>query len=72
MDIPCGSTVGPILAARLGIRTIDVGSSQLAMHSIRELASASSVEHALTLYTHFYETLPRVLAGVEKEEVKTQ
>jgi aspartyl aminopeptidase len=37
-DMACGSTIGPITATEIGVRTIDVGVPTFAMHSIRELA----------------------------------
>ncbi|MDT5336955.1 MAG: aspartyl aminopeptidase [Mycobacterium sp.] len=42
-DLPCGSTIGPMTAARTGIPTVDVGAAQLAMHSARELMGARDV-----------------------------
>jgi len=49
-DMGCGSTIGPIMASGIGIRTVDVGMPQLSMHSVREMCGTDDVE---TSYKHF-------------------
>ncbi len=43
-DLGCGSTIGPTIASRLGVSTVDVGNPMWAMHSCRE--SAGVVDHS--------------------------
>ena len=50
-----GSTIGPIAAATLGIKSIDVGEPILAMHSIRELGGVEDHYQAYQIYKRFYE-----------------
>jgi aspartyl aminopeptidase len=52
-DMPCGSTIGPVTAARLGITTVDVGVAQLSMHSARELCGAEDPAAFVGLLTEF-------------------
>lgn len=49
-DSPCGSTIGPIMSTRLGVKGIDVGCSMMAMHSIKEFAGVTDIFHYCQLF----------------------
>ncbi|KAJ1654908.1 hypothetical protein GGF38_004858 [Coemansia sp. RSA 25] len=53
-DSPCGSTIGPMLSAQLGLRTVDMGNPLLSMHSIREVCGTDDVGLAVKLFEHFF------------------
>ncbi|KIH92934.1 aspartyl aminopeptidase [Sporothrix brasiliensis 5110] len=54
-DSSCGSTIGPMLSAKMGVRTLDLGNPQLSMHSIRETGGAYDVEHGIKLFSTFFD-----------------
>ncbi len=56
-DLACGSTIGPITASRLGIRTVDVGNPMLSMHSCREMAGSADVEPMIDVLRAFFDSI---------------
>lgn len=53
-DMGCGSTIGPITAKEIGVKTIDVGVPTFAMHSIREMAGTEDALHLNLSLKAFY------------------
>jgi len=53
-DLACGSTIGPIVAAGAGLRTVDVGNPMLSMHSVRELCGRHDGAALVRVLTRFY------------------
>ncbi len=63
-DSPCGSTIGPMLSAKLGVRTLDLGNPQLSMHSIRETGGTYDVDHAIKLFSSFLSSYSELEAKI--------
>lgn len=55
-DMACGSTIGPIAATEIGIKTVDIGVPQWAMHSIREIAGSRDCWYLWRALTRFLQT----------------
>lgn len=53
-DMECGSTIGPITAAEVGVKTLDIGVPTFGMHSIRELAGSHDAEALYRVLYEFY------------------
>ncbi|XP_047256805.1 probable aspartyl aminopeptidase isoform X1 [Capsicum annuum] len=59
-DMGCGSTIGPILASGVGIRTVDCGIAQLSMHSVREICGKEDVDIAYKHFKAFYQSFSSI------------
>ena len=53
-DMGCGSTIGPMTAAKIGVPTLDIGVPTFAMHSVRELAGRDDSESLYKVLKRFF------------------
>lgn len=53
-DMECGSTIGPLTATEVGVKTLDVGVPTFAMHSIRELAGRDDAFHLYRIFNQYW------------------
>jgi aspartyl aminopeptidase len=66
-DSLCGSTIGPIIASKAGIKTIDIGAPMLAMHSIRETCGVVDLIYYHRLFCAFFNRGTQVIADLLNE-----
>ena len=65
-DCGCGSTIGPVISAATGIRTIDMGCPQLSMHSIRETMGVHDLTNGLNLFKAYFKHFREVDSSIEQ------
>ena len=53
-DSACGSTIGPIIASKAGLKTVDIGAPMLGMHSIRETCGVIDLVYYEKLFAVFF------------------
>ena len=59
-DSPCGSTIGPMISAKTGIKTVDIGAPQLSMHSVRETAGVLDALYYDRLFKGFFKDYEKI------------
>ena len=64
-DCPCGTTIGPMISAATGIRTVDVGMPQLSMHSVREVMGVADLTHGLNFFQSFFKNFKEIDDNLE-------
>jgi aspartyl aminopeptidase len=66
-DSPCGTTIGPITSAKIGIKSVDVGIAQFAMHSIREQLGIVDLYYYKTIFEEFFKSYEKVKGNILRE-----
>jgi aspartyl aminopeptidase len=66
-DSLCGSTIGPLISAQAGIKTVDIGAPMLSMHSIRESCGVVDLLYYKQLFNVFFVDGARVIGDLLNE-----